>query len=344
MAQTTMRDVAEYAKVSLSTVSRVLNNHASVDDELRERVMRAVRALGYQPNLAARRLRSNTSHVIGLIISDIENPFFTSVVRGVEDMAYADQRNVILCNTDEDPAKEQIYLEVMQAERVAGLIITPTHGDRKREPYVKLQEMGIPVVLLDRNLGLSAFDNVTVDNLNGAYQAVQHLIGLGKKRIALVTADTRLTTFQQRYEGYLKALNEAGLKPQKELIKVANPKAAGAYQSTLQLLQITQPPDAIFAGNNLMTLGVLSALRDQHFRVPEDIALVGFDDMPWSSQLSPPVTSVSQPTYELGQEATRLLLRRINNPDVHPQSVVLQTRLVVRESCGAQLQRLEREE
>lgn len=337
MAQITMRDVADYANVSLSTVSRVLNNHPSVDEQLRQRVLDAVRSLGYQPNQAARRLRSNTSNVIGLIISDIENPFFTSVVRGVEDLAYAHQRNVILCNTDEDPAKEQIYLEVMQAERVAGLIITPTYGERRHDSFARLQALGIPIVLLDRSLSGSEFDDVTVDNLSGAYQAVKHLLQLGRKRIAMVTAETRLTTFQQRHQGYLKALAEFGIKPQKELVKVTDPKTAAAQQVTAQLLQLSRPPDAIFAANNLMTIGVLNTLREQRVRVPEDVALVGFDDMPWSGQLSPPVTSVSQPTYELGREAARLLLRRINDPDVHPQSIVLQTRLVVRESCGAQL-------
>jgi DNA-binding LacI/PurR family transcriptional regulator len=334
MAAPTLKDVADHAQVSKATVSRVLNNNPRVAEELRARVLESIRLLGYQPNRAARRLRASVSDVLGLMISDIENPFFISVVRGVEDAAYANQMSVVLCNTDENPAKQQMYLRVMQAERVAGLIISPTNVN---EDFTELQQLGIPVILLDRRTDKFETDAVTIDNVGGAYLAVRHLIDLGYERIGTIGGSPHLTTGRERYEGYRKALNAAGLKIDEKLVKIGDFKTDSGYQLAIELIGLPRPPQAIFVANNLMTLGTLRALRENNVCVPDDMALVGFDDMPWSSELCPPLTAVSQPTYELGQETVHLLLRRLANPDAPVRTVTLQPRLIVRESCGAAL-------
>jgi LacI family transcriptional regulator len=334
MTAPTLKDVADHAQVSKATVSRVLNNNPNVAEELRVRVLESIRLLGYQPNRAARRLRASVSEVLGLIISDIENPFFISVVRGVEDAAYASQMSVVLCNTDENPAKQQMYLRVMQAERVAGLIISPTNVN---EDFTELSQVGIPVILLDRRTDKFETDAVTIDNVGGAFLAVRHLIDLGYERIGTIGGSPHLTTGRERFEGYRKALNAAGLKIDEKLVKIGDFKTDSGYRLVSELISLPRPPQAIFVANNLMTLGTLRALRENNIRVPQDVALVGFDDMPWSSELCPPLTAISQPTYELGQETVNLLLRRLANPDAPIRTVTLQPRLIVRESCGAML-------
>ena len=336
MGTPTLKDVANHAGVSRATVSRVLNNNPTVAEDLRLRVAAAIKDLGYQPNRAARRLRASSSDVLGLIISDIENPFFTSVVRGVEDSAYAYQMSVVLCNTDEDPEKQRMYLRVMQAEHVAGLIISPTNVN---EDFTELEQAGIPVILLDRRTDPYETDAVTIDNVAGAYLAVKHLIDLGHERIGMIGGSAHLTTGRERYEGYRKALNAAGIKVDEKLIRVGDFKIDSGYNLMRELITSPQPPSAVFAANNLMTLGALRALRELNVRVPEDIALIGFDDMPWASELCPPLTTISQPTYELGQETVQLLWRRLQNPNAPVRTVTLQPRLVIRESCGAFLQR-----
>lgn len=336
MARTTIKDVAQAAGVSSATVSRVLNNNPQVDEAMRVRVMDAINRLSYQPNHDARRLRAQSSNVIGLVISDIQNPYFISVIRGVEDAAYARQMNVILCNSSEDLAKQAMYMRVMEAERVAGLILVPSHSQRD-DDVRRLQKSGIPVILLDRAMQNADMDAVVVDNLRGAYDAVTHLAGLGRRRIGLIGGLPHVRTGQDRDQGYRDALAAAHLPFDERLIRSGDFTMETGYRLALDLMSQPEPPDALFVANNLMTLGALRALRERRILVPEDVALVGFDDMPWSGELYSPLTAVSQPTYDLGQEAVHLLLRRLAKPDAPYHTVTLQTKLVVRESCGALL-------
>lgn len=336
MANTKIDDVAKQAGVSRATVSRVLNNNPKVDTDLRERVLAAAKALGYQPNRAARRLRAQSSNVIGLVISDIQNPYFLSVTRGVEDAAYAQQMNLILCNSDEDLDKERMYLHVMEAERVAGLIIVPAHSENSKDLNA-LKKAGIPIILLDRAVKNVQVDTLKVDNEHGAHEAISHLIKLGYRRIATIAGSCHVSTGLERYQGYKSALETAGITRDEALVKFGNFKTESGYTLANELLNAANPPDAIFIANNLMTLGALRALRERNVRVPEDIALVGFDDLPWSGELYAPLTAVAQPTYELGQEAMRLLLRRLADPKAPYQTVVLQPHLNIRESCGVKI-------
>ena len=334
MPNVTIEDVARRAGVSRATVSRVLNNNTRVDETLRLRVLEAVQALGYEPNHVARRLRARSSTVIGLIISDIQNPYFISVIRGVEDTAYANHMSIVLCNSDEDVAKQQLYLQVMQSEHVAGLIIVPA-SSQDNAGLARLKQVGIPIILLDRMVNDLNVDGIKVDNVRGAYEAVNHLIELGHKKIGIITGFQHVTTGRERYLGYCEALTDAGLSVNKALVRYGDFKTESGYRLTRELLESSTPPDALFIANNLMTLGAMRALRELAINIPEDMPLVGFDDMPWSGELYSSLTAVSQPTYELGQEAVHLLMRRISQPDASYRTIILQTRLMVRESSGA---------
>lgn len=338
MSAPRMKDVAAYANVSKATVSRVLNRDPRVAEDLRLRVEEAIRVLGYAPNRAARRLRGTSNDVIGLIISDIENPYFTAMVRGVEDAAYANNMHIVLCNSDEDPVRLQRYLRIMEEEQVAGLLIVPI-GTATRHELLRLRQSEVPVILIDRLLEQVEVDAVIVDNVRGAFNAVDHLIRLGRRRIALIGGLSNSSTGRERAQGYRDALTAAGLPIDNACIKIGDFKLESGYRLAYELLTSPVKPDALFVANNLMTLGALRAFGELGVRVPEDVALVGFDDMPWSGELCPPLTTVAQPTYELGQEAVQLLLRRLSNPHAPYRTVSLQTRLMVRESCGAKLRR-----
>lgn len=329
---TTVRDVARVAGVSTATVSRVLNDKPNVRSAIRGRVLQAMAELGYQPSRVARRLRSRRAQVIGLIISDIQNPFFTSVVRGVEDVAYAHNYTLLLCNSDENLEKERLYVDLMRAEGVAGIILSPTH-EVESAANVRAED-GLPIVCLDRRLRGVAADLVIVDNVTGAYQAVSHLIRLGHRRIGLLVGPAVITSGLERQRGYEQALRDHGLPVEPELIYVGDFKQTGGFRGAETLLTLNPPPTALFAANNLTTLGALNAIHTRRLRIPDDVALVGFDDMPWAPSLDPPLTAVAQPTYDLGSTAAGLLLARIDDPGRPVQEVILRPTLVVRQSCG----------
>ena len=336
MGNVTIKEVAEFAGVSRATVSRVLNNHAYVTDDVRQRVQQAMDTLGYQPNRSARRLRAQSSDIMGLIIPDIQNSLFQALVRGVEDAAYANQLNVVLCNTDDNPDKQKAYLRVMQAERAAGVVVIPT---RPNDGVVlaPVRETGIPVVLVDREVVNFEADIVKVDNIRGAHAATTHLVRLGYQRIAIIAGTQTLTPGRERLRGCYEAFDEQGIRVDPALVKVGNFRLESGYELTRELMSMAEPPDAIFAANNLMSLGALRALHELGIRIPEQAALIGFDDMPWAGDLNPPLTAVSQPGYEMGQQAVQLLLQRVERPASPFYKVVLQPRLVVRRSCGAYL-------
>jgi len=334
MKKVTIADVATHADVSRATVSRVLNDKGTVNPILRERVLIAVKQLGYKPNRAAQRLRSNTSDIIGVIISDIQSPFFVSVVRGIEDATYTNQMNIVLCNADEDLERQKTYLSYLKAENVAGIIVSPTWHMNESNELEMFHESGIPIVLMDRIVRNYQFDTVSVDNVDGAYMATKHLIDIGHCDIAIVGGNLKLSTGKGRYEGYIKAMEDAQLPIKDEYVRFGNFTQEDGYRLTRELLSLKKPPQAIFINNNLSTMGALKAIRELDVRVPQDIALVGFDDIPMATELTTPLTVVGQPTHEMGREAVRLLLRRLETPSAPIQSILLQTQLIVRESCG----------
>jgi LacI family transcriptional regulator len=334
----TIKHVAEAAGVSTATVSRVLSGLAGVRADVRDRVREVVRSLGYQPNRVARSLRVRTTRTIGVIIPDIENPFFTRVVRGIEEVLQAAEYSLLLADSNESPARERANLATLQAEGVAGVIFTAAEG--QRADYRNLLGPRLPLVAVSRVLPGLKEDTVTVGNAEGARMAVAHLIGLGHRRIGLISGPMGISTARDRQAGYEKALREAGLPLARDLIQYADFRQTGGYSAMRQLLEMRVPPPAVFAGSNLITLGALQAIHERGLDIPGQIAIVGFDDMPWAVSLQPPLTAVAQPAFEVGIAAARLLLERLREPDRPIRHIVLETRLVIRASCGSRQGRL----
>jgi DNA-binding LacI/PurR family transcriptional regulator len=325
-----IEDVARRAGVSTATVSRVLSGKPYVSDALRERVLETIRELNYRPSRVARSLRVQRSSIIGLIISDIQNPFFTSVVRAVEDVAQQRQYSVFLCNSDEDFDKEMMYIELMLAEHVAGMIVSPTASSNAI--YQRLVEMSVPIVAIDRRVEDVPMDMVVGDNVAAARAVVTHLIENGFRRIGAVLGVPDASTGAERYRGYQEALQAHGLPLLPELVRNGPPRSPNGYALTMDLLQQAEPPDAIFTGNNLLTVGAMRAIHELGLHIPDDIGLAAFDEMEWMFLVKPALTVVMQPTYEMGRQAAELLLERIADPDRPPQQVVLQPTIKVRES------------
>ena len=328
-----IKDVAQHAGVSSATVSRVLADKPHVRPELRERVWEAVDELGYQPNRVARSLRAQQSKIIGLIISDIQNPFFTTIARAVEDAAYEQEFSIFLCNSDEDSEKEKMYLDLMRAEHVAGIIISPTcEGSDCFEEVVNDE---IPVVALDRRILGIETDTVLSNNVETACQLVSHLISDGHQRIGAITGLADITTGRERMAGYTHALTDHGFDVSPELTIQVLPKEEQGYAAAQKLLKLPTPPTAIFTGNNLLTLGTLKAIHMLGLTIPDDVGLAGFEEeMRWASLIKPGLTVIEQPTYEIGRTAADLLLKRLNNPLRPTREVILKGRLVVRQSCA----------
>jgi LacI family transcriptional regulator len=320
-------DVAREAEVSVATVSRALNNHDTVDPALAARVHAAAKRLGYRPNSLARNLRRRRTSLWLLIISDIENPFFTAVARGVEDTAVGSGFSVVLCNADEDERKEARYVDLAVAEQAAGVIISPHSA---QTDVTALQRASIPLVVIDRELD-AAIDTITTDSRGGAKAATEHLILQGWRRPACVTGPRSAQTAMQRRFGYLDALRAAELKTSRVVHQPFT--SEGGRAAAASLLDRDRPPDALFVGNAALGLGVLEELRARRIRPGEDLGLICFDDAPWAPFIDPPISVVSQPAYRMGAQAAELLVDRIAATTASPpHRIVLGTDLIVRES------------
>jgi LacI family transcriptional regulator/LacI family repressor for deo operon, udp, cdd, tsx, nupC, and nupG len=325
-------EVARRAKVSISTVSRTINQTGKISPKTQEHVRRVMRELGYKPNRVARRLRAGGKcHLLGLIIPNIQNPFFADLARGVEDVAYRNSFAVLLCNYDEDAAKEAFYLDVMQQETVDGVILPPVH---ERDPAVlKFARGDIPVVCVDRALADVALDRVEIDNDRGAREAVAHLLQRGHRRIGFISGPADSSTGRARLAGYRSGLALAGVPAAEELIRYGDFKQESGRRLADELLALSSPPTALFVSNNLMTIGALEAISARGLRIPQQIGLIGFDDLPLAAVFQPPLTVVRQPAYEVGRSAAELLFRRIEEPMRPVVSLKLSPELVVRGSC-----------
>jgi LacI family fructose operon transcriptional repressor len=328
---TSVKKVAEEAGVSTATVSRVLSDKPHVRPELRQRVLAAMQNLGYRPNLVARSLRVQKSSIIGLIVSDIRNPFFTYVSRAVEDVAHAQGMSTFLCNSDENPDKEILYLEQMRGEIVAGIIFSPTR--EIADTFSELVVADQPMVVIDRRVNNADVDSVMIDNVESAYRLAEHLIMHGYRRIAALFGIAS-TTGRERRKGFVQALRDHAIEPDPKLVSFINAREEDGYQATLKLLALPDRPEAIFTSNGLLATGTFRALRESGLAIPDEIAFATFDDTPWAGLVEPPVTVMQQPTYEIGKTAAELLLERIQDPSRPTRQVVLQSTLVIRRSCG----------
>jgi LacI family transcriptional regulator len=262
-----------------------------------------------------------------VIISDINNPFFTALVRGIEDVAQAAGFSVVLCNSDEDVKKEAAYISAVVSERMAGVIISPA-SERSTDLDLLLQTR-TPVVTIDRSVRGVHVDSVCVDNAHGAEVATGHLLSGGYERVACITGPRRATTASQRLKGYQRAYRGAGLAVDPQLVRHADFREKGGYEAMASLLAMPEPPGAVFVSNNLMTVGALECLADMRITIPDEVGIVGFDDIPWAQLIRPSLSVVKQPTYEVGQTAGHLLTQRIAQPDRPPLTVTLSTTLSI---------------
>jgi LacI family transcriptional regulator len=329
---TTISDVAKAAGVSTATVSRVLNGNTEVDPVMAARVRAAVKNLSYRPSRVARSLRTRRSSVWTLIISDIRNPFFTDMVRGVEDVAFLNGYSVVLCNSDENIVKELDYLQLALAENMAGVMLTP--ASRSKTDISGLTAHGVPVVTVDRRLKAGGVDSVLVDNFKGAEMAVTHLAEAGYRRIGYVSGPTSISTGAERLAGYRNGVRTHKLRTGSDLVRYGDFHAEGGKIAMQQLLALENAIDAVFVANNLMTLGALEAIAEAGLTIPVDIAVVGFDDMYWAPLLRPSLTTVTQPTYDVGAETARMLLGRINGFAGSARELMLAPTLRVRASSA----------
>lgn len=319
-------DVAREAGTSVATVSRALNHHDRVAPELVARVQAAADKLGYQPNHLARNLRRRRTNLWLLIISDIEIAFFTSVARGVGDVAARNGYSVVLCNADEDERKEAQFVELAAAEQAAGVIISPHSAQTHIQ---RLTAAGISAVVIDRSLD-AAVDAVVADSRGGAQAATEHLIGQGWQRPACVTGPKSAATATLRRLGYEEALRAAGIRNSRAVHRPFT--IDGGRSATAALLDRDRPPDAFFVANAALGLGVLQELRTRGLRPGRDVGLICFDDAPWAPFIDPPISVVSQPAYRIGEQAATLLADRIGGGHTQPRRIVLGTDLIIRES------------
>ncbi|MDJ0350790.1 LacI family DNA-binding transcriptional regulator [Cryobacterium sp. PH29-G1] len=304
-------DVARHAGVSTATVSRVLNNSATVDPVMAARVHAAVSALGYRMNNVARSLRLQKNSVVGVVIPDISNPFFTEVVRGIGDALRDDGYLLMLCNSDENATVEATYLSLLAAQQVSGVIVAP--ADSAKSDLSDLRSAGIPTVVIDRLTETGEFDSVIFDNVGGSSSLTAKLIRQGRTHIAHIAGPERTFTANARRTGYRNALQAAGLPVHESLIVGADYSEAGGYRAARQILALPEKADAIMVANNAMTLGAIRALTESHVD-PSSISLASFDPVPWSTSRRYPLLVLDHASMRMGSEAARLLLKRMEQP------------------------------
>ncbi len=328
----TIREVAEKAGVSFTTVSHVINHTRFVSEETRQRVLDAMKQLNYRPNALARSLRRGQTHTLGLILPDSSNPFFAEIAHNVESAAFKLGYSVILCNTERDPQREQLYVEVLSEKQVDGVMFIAA-----ADQIASLQlliSLDLPVVVVDRQLPDLELDSVLTDNRQGGRLATQHLIELGHRRIACISGPSNLTPSGERLTGFREAMAEAGLEVDEALILRGDYHPESGRLCTSQLLRSPEPPTAIFACNDLMAYGALRAVAEAGCQAPRDVSIVGFDNIELSGYTSPPLTTIAQPKEEIGRLATLLLAERMANKALAPRKILLPTEIMIRGSSG----------
>jgi LacI family transcriptional regulator len=330
----TIKDVANKAGVSVTTVSHVINKTRFVSDELVERVQVAMKELNYQPNRLARSLRMGETKTIGLIIPDNSNPFFAEISRTVEDIGFERGYSVFLCNSDGLVEKEAAYIQMLIAKQVDGVIYIPASGSQSH--LLDLSSRGIPVVVVDRDMPELDADVVLIDNERGGYEATHYLIELGHEKIACISGPSQLTPSAARVEGYVHALQDSSLPVRRDYILNGDFRARGGESAMTSILQLTDTPTAVFSCNDMMAIGALRTLRKHNIKVPQQISIIGFDDIDIAAEIVPALTTVAQPVVDLAACAADLLIARLQKDRATAQFKrrVLDARLVIRDSCA----------
>ncbi|WP_028778028.1 LacI family DNA-binding transcriptional regulator [Shimazuella kribbensis] len=329
----TIKDIAKMAGVSITSVSRVLNNKTEgISESTRQRVLKIIEQHNYRPNAIARSMITKNTKTIGLIIPDIRNPFFSDLARGIEDVASESKYSILLCNTDSTLGKIIDYLWLLKEKNVDGMIFACSDPTLNREVHTFVKQNNIPVVIVDRGLEDQMYSGVFIDNEKAAYMATKHLLELSHTRIGCISGPSFIKNSNERLEGYFKAHQEFGVPTDKSLIRVGEYVMEGGYQAAKELLEQTDVT-ALFAFNDLMAFGVYQAAEELGLKIPDDISVVGFDNLKYNLLLHPKLTTMEQPIYEIGEVATKLLLEQIEEGKSDQiKSVFLDTKLIVRES------------
>lgn len=328
----TIYDIAKEAGVSIATVSKVINRNGRISDKTRKRVLDIMKRLDYQPSLVASALTKKRTYTIGLLIPDLANPFFAEIARSVEDRAHALGFNLVICNTDNDPAKEESYADLLKQKGADGIVLAT--GARNNEIVKKLLAQNPAIAVLAREMPSLAVDTVLVDDFLGGYLAADHLIGLGHRRIAVVTEKFEVMSSRERVRGYRQALEEAGISYEEDLVRVSSFHVQDGKETALRLLEEPNPPTAIFACNDLLAIGAIQAARERGIAVPRELSVVGFDNTILATIIDPPLTTVAQPIQEMGARTVDLISDEINGTSSGKQRIVLLPELVVRGSTA----------
>jgi LacI family transcriptional regulator len=326
-----IKDVAKEAGVSIATVSRVLNSINVVNEDTKKRVEEAIEKLSYRPNIVARSLKTHRTSTIGIIIPDISSAFYPEIVRGAEDVANIYEYNIILCNTDLDPEKEMEYLNVLKEKMVDGVIYMSNSLESKTIELIKKLQM--PTVLVETTDEEKTFPSVTIDNEKAAYEATKYLIKKGNKRIAYLGArEDKINAGAIRYLGYKKALRESGVELDKDIVSLRGLKAHSGYEG-MKVIIAKSKPDAVFCASDEVAMGAINALREANLRVPEDVNVMGFDNIDSAAIFYPKLTTISQPMYDMGSVSMSLLIKVIGKSILEEQHFVLPHKLIERDSC-----------
>jgi len=330
----TLRDIARETGLSVNTISRALNGKPDVNPETRQRVESVAKQLGYVPNSIARSLVGGQSCTIGLIIADLQNPFYSKVAQGVEEAARAEGYSTILVNTNERESDERQAVQVLRSKRVDGMLIHPTQGES--EHICQLRNDGIPFVLINRHIDEVNPDYIINNNQKGAYMAVRHLLELGHKRVLHISGPERISSVQERIVGYKQALSEFKIPFDEKMVVHTLLNMQSSYETTLRVFESGLAPTAIYTYSDLLAIGTFKALRELNKKVPDDISLVGYDDIDFAAFLEVPLTTVRQQMYEIGRQAVKLLIKIIHDASYVPgkYKVVLDPELIVRRSTA----------
>lgn len=324
----TIKDVAKHAGVATSTVSYVLNNNKKLKPSTVERVLAAVEELGYRPNLIARSLKTRKTATIGIIVPDIANAFFTEIIRGIEDVSEKNDHSVILCNTYEDTDKEEKYLNILLNRDIDGLIFVGTG----KNPRILSNIQDVPIVVVDRRIG-DSFPSVMVNNEKGGYLAASHLLKRKREEILLLSGPLAINTYFERLNGYLKAIKEAGMHRNELLIYECEVSYDGGQKTMEDILEHSIRFGSIFAANDLIALGAYNTLMKNGIKIPDELPLVGFDDIPTAHIITPGLTTVRQPTYQIGSRAAKILFRHVSGESAEIEHLVLEPELIIRETA-----------
>ncbi|MBK5201184.1 MAG: LacI family DNA-binding transcriptional regulator [Spirochaetaceae bacterium] len=327
----TIHDVAKMAGTSTATVSHVINGTRFVSDELQIKVKNAMDELNYKPNMMARGLKGGSMKTIGVVVPDCTNTFFSEIARAIDRCCFSKGYNIILCNTDNDVKQQSSYCDMLISKMVDGVIMISS--DNSDDDINKLINASIPVVIADRTVNHKGVDNIIVNNEKGGYDATKYLISLGYTKIACIGGPSFISSSNQRVLGYRKALIESGIEINEDYISHGDFHFAGGIKSVSDFIKLKDRPEAVFATNDMMALGFIDGLKSLKIEVPNDVSVIGFDDIQLARITTPKLTTIAQPLDELALKATTLILNKVEKKDLSISQIILNPILVVRDSC-----------